>query len=194
MRIRFETTMQDYLATVQNNMKNSPTKKSSRRLSCTFCVLFALMGLYFGLTGGGWLLGGLMLFSAILQIAIEPFMRKFMMPGILKKTLKGENARGIIGWHELELLPDGIYRPHGIQGNKIRLGHARPHRIHRRAYLPLFWQTERHWNPASRGDGRQFARLPPGAWRTLHAERRAANLRPAPGLNRPYALLFKINA
>ena len=108
MRIRFEATMDDYLATVQNNMKNNPSKKTSRRFGLLAAGIFASGGLYFGIVKGVWFLCEMMLCYAMLMLSIEPLMRKFLMPQILKKTLRGENARGIPGWHELELLPDGL--------------------------------------------------------------------------------------
>lgn len=108
MRIRFEATMKDYLATFQNNLKNSPAKKNSRRLGLLICGLFILAGMYQGISAGDWLQAGILMGGGVLQIIIEPLMHKFMMPQILKKMLKGENARGIIGWHELEILPDGL--------------------------------------------------------------------------------------
>ncbi len=108
MRIRYESTIDDQIAVYHNQLKTSPENKKSRRMTQVSSGLFLLSGLVFGAAAGDWFFAVLMIACSALMYSSVFFMQKRTVPNLLKKMLKGENSRGAIGAHELEILPDGL--------------------------------------------------------------------------------------
>lgn len=107
MRIRYEATISDQLAVYQHQAKSNTNSKKSRVFSTGLAIFYALLGLFF-IAQGEWFLSPMMFICAAVMLLTPRFMAKSMGSRVVKTMLKGDNARGVLGLHELEITPDGF--------------------------------------------------------------------------------------
>ena len=108
MRIRYEAAVSDQVAVYQHQVKSNSSSKKTRVFTAALAIIYALLGLFFIVQPGMWTSGFVMLLCSIFMLFLPRIAAKNMGSRLMKTVLKGDNGRGVLGLHELEITPEGF--------------------------------------------------------------------------------------
>ena len=108
MKIRYEVSIKDQIAVHQRQTTTQLNSRSSRRATLAISGFMALLGLFVGVAQGLWSLSAIVLFYSIFLFFFPRLLALGISATAVKTMFKGDNARGVLGLHELEITADGF--------------------------------------------------------------------------------------
>ena len=123
MQIRYELTLEDMAAFYEYYNKNDPQRKRERRrLYIAFIIVIAaLVSLCFLPDPNILLMGGMAAVSTSVMLAVW-WLTKYGLKRRLRQLYSGEDGRGVIGTHRVEITDEGIIGRSEYSESKIAWG------------------------------------------------------------------------